>query len=165
MVDYNQRLRDLALDIPEPSAPAGLYTPWIKAGSLLHVAGQLSIGASGTYEGRVGPETDIGTAKAAARVCGLNLLSQIRAALGDLGRVRQVLKLNAFVCVAQGFNSIPAVADGCSQLFVDVFGEAGRHARVAVGVAELPRGAMVEVDAVLSIGPAATRGNASARTD
>jgi enamine deaminase RidA (YjgF/YER057c/UK114 family) len=116
---------------------------------LIHIAGQVSTDASGGVRGVVGEDVDLETARRAARICGLNLLAQMRTALGQLSRVRRVVKLNGFVQAGPGFFEIPQVLNGCSDLMVEVFGDAGRHARSAVGVYRLPLNFAVEVDAVV----------------
>jgi len=117
------------------------------------VSGQLPLRAGGlVYHGRVGAELTIGDGIAAARLCGLNLLAQVRAACGnDLDRVRRAVRLGGFVHAPSGFTDHPKVLNGASELMTDVFGEAGRHARFAVGAASLPLGAAVEVDAIFEI--------------
>ena len=127
------------------------YVPFVQSGSQLFISGQVSVDASGGIKGTVGTEVDEATAKAAARLCGINLIAQMKAALGDLSRVRRVVKLGGFVQAGPDFFAIPAVINGCSDLMVEVFGDAGRHARSAVGVYRLPLNFAVEVDAVVQI--------------
>ena len=128
------------------------YVPWVKTGNLVHISGQLSNDASGGLKGTVGDDVDLETAKAGARMCGVNLLAQIKAACdGDLERVVRVIKLGGFVQAAGDFTDIPQVINGCSDLMVEVFGDKGRHARSAVGVYRLPLGFAVEVDAVVEV--------------
>ena len=111
----------------------------------------MTVDASGGIKGIVGVDVDEATAKAAARLCGINLIAQMKAALGDLSRVKRVVKLGGFVQVGPDFYAIPAVVNGCSDLMVETFGDAGRHARSAVGVYRLPLGFSVEVDAVVEV--------------
>ena len=146
-------LRQLGLVLPPPPAPIASYRPWTRAGPLLFISGQVSTGSEGDWTGTLGRSAGLEDGIAAARLCGLNLLSQMKAAVGDLGRVLCVLKLTGFVKASPGCPSIPQVLDGCSSLLVEVLGEAGNHARSAVGVAELPRGCLVEVDAILEVSP------------
>lgn len=147
-----QRLADLGLVLPDPPAPVASYVPWVRSGGMVHVSGQVSRGADGDIKGRLGDTLDLAGGQAAARVCGLNLLAQLQAACGgDLDRVVRVVKLNGFVNVTPDFDPIPAVMNGCSDLMVAVLGDAGRHARSAVGVANLPLGYAVEVDGVFEI--------------
>ena len=149
----DERLRELGITLPTPMAPVANYVPFVRTGELVHIAGQVSIDASGGIRGVVGEEVDLDRATAAARLCGLNLIAQMKGALdGDLSRLRRVVKLNGFVQAGPSFTDIPKVVNGCSDLMVDVFGEAGRHARSAVGVYRLPLGFAVEVDAVIEAG-------------
>lgn len=147
------RLMELGLSLPTPPAPVASYVPFtITAGGIAHISGQVSVDASGGVKGKLGAGLTLEQGQAAARLCGINLLAQLKAATGgDLDRVKRVLKLGGFVNVAPDFDPIPAVVNGCSDLFVDVFGDAGRHARSAVGVANLPLGFAVEVDGVFEL--------------
>ncbi|MBJ7409486.1 MAG: RidA family protein [Phenylobacterium sp.] len=147
------RLAELGLVLPELVAPVANYVGWVRQGDLVHVSGQLSIGPGGGVKGVVGVDVDVPTAQDAARLCGLNLIAQFRAACdGDLDRVRRVVKLGGFVQAGPDFIDIPQVINGCSDLMVAAFGDAGRHARAAVGVYRLPLGFAVEVDAVIALG-------------
>jgi enamine deaminase RidA (YjgF/YER057c/UK114 family) len=148
-----QRLAQLGIILPSPAAPAGAYVPFVVTGSLLLVAGQLPIsGGTVVHHGRVGADLSVEDGVAAARLCGLNLLAQARAACdGDLDRVRRVLRLVGFVHGAPGFADHPKVLNGASELMVDVFGPAGRHVRVAVGASSLPLGAAVEIEGMFEI--------------
>lgn len=147
------RLQELGITLPTPPAPVASYVPFVIAGgTLVHVSGQVSVDAKGGIKGKLGGDLDLEDGKEAAALCGLNLLAQIRNACGgDLDRVVRVVKLNGFVNVAPDFDPIPAVMNGCSDLMVQVFGDAGRHARSAVGVANLPLGFAVEADGVFEI--------------
>ena len=146
------RLQELGLVLPEPVAPVANYVPAVQAGNLLHISGQISIDASGGIKGVVGVDVDLERAQAAARLCGINLLAQIRAAAhGDFERVRRIVKLGGFVQAGPDFFDIPKVINGCSDLMVEVLGDAGRHARSAVGVYRLPLNYAVEVDAVVEL--------------
>ena len=146
------RLTDLGISLPEPAKAVANYVPFVRSGNLLHISGQLSNDASGGIKGTVGADVSPEQAQAAARMCGVNLLAQMSAALdGDLERVARVVKLGGFVQAAGDFESIPAVINGCSDLMVEVFGDAGRHARSAVGVYRLPLGFAVEVDAIVEV--------------
>ena len=148
----DDRLAELGLTLPEPTRPVANYVPTARSGEHLYISGQVSIDASGGIRGVVGEDIDLETAKLAARTCGLNLIAQMKAALdGDLSRVRRVVKLNGFVQAGSGFFEIPQVLNGCSDLMVEVFGDAGRHARSAVGVYRLPLNFAVEVDAVVEV--------------
>lgn len=152
MSDPEQRLADLGLTLPDPVRPVANYVPFVRAGNLLHISGQVSTDASGGVRGVVGVAVSAEEARRAARICGLNLIAQMKAALdGDLSRVRRIVKLGGFVQAGEHFFEIPQVLNGCSDLMVEVFGEAGRHARSAVGVYRLPLNFAVEVDAVVEV--------------
>ncbi|MBX3510773.1 MAG: RidA family protein [Hyphomonadaceae bacterium] len=146
------RLRELGVTLPTPPAPVASYVPFVIVGNLVHVSGQVSVDASGGIKGKLGDAIEVEEGQAAARLCGLNLLAQVKAACGgDLDRVKRVVKLNGFVNVTPDFDPIPAVMNGCSDLMVSVFGDSGRHARSAVGMANLPLNYAVEVDGVFEI--------------
>lgn len=151
MSAIEDRLASLGIALPVPNAPVANYVPFVRAGSLLHVSGQVSLDASGGIKGVVGEDVDLETAKAAARLCGLSLIAQIKAAVGDLDAVTRIVKLGGFVQAGPGFFEIPQVVNGCSDLMVEVFGDKGRHARSAVGVYRLPMNFAVEVDAVVEV--------------
>ncbi|MFZ4071576.1 MAG: RidA family protein [Caulobacterales bacterium] len=152
MGKIDARLSELGIVLPTPPAPVASYVPFVAVGGLMHISGQVSVDASGGVKGKLGGGLTLEQGQAAARLCGLNLLAQMKAACGgDLDRVKRIVKLGGFVNVAPDFDPIPAVVNGCSDLMVAVFGEAGRHARSAVGVANLPLGFAVEVDAVIEI--------------
>ena len=153
MSEVEERLKSLGVALPQPVAPVANYVPFVRSGDLVHISGQVSTDASGGIKGIVGEEVDLETAQRAARLCGVNLIAQMKAAAGgDLGRVRRVVKLGGFVQVAADFFDIPKVVNGCSDLMVEAFGDAGRHARSAVGVYRLPLNFSVEVDAVVELG-------------
>jgi len=151
MSAIEDRLASLGIALPVPNAPVANYVPFVRAGSLLHISGQVSLDASGGIKGVVGEDVDPETAKAAARLCGLSLIAQIKAAVGDLDAVARIVKLGGFVQAGPGFFEIPQVVNGCSDLMVEVFGDKGRHARSAVGVYRLPMNFAVEVDAVVEV--------------
>ena len=146
------RLAALDITLPEPAKPVASYVSYVQTGNLVHVSGQLSNDASGGITGTVGVDVTPEEAAAAARLCAINLIAQIRAAVdGDLERVVRIVKLGGFVQAGPGFTAIPAVINGCSDLMVEVFGDAGKHARSAVGVYKLPLGFAVEVDAIVEV--------------
>ncbi|MGA2953780.1 MAG: RidA family protein [Caulobacteraceae bacterium] len=150
MTTPQDRLAALGVSLPEPIAPVANYVPFVRSGRLVHVSGQVSVDASGGVRGIVGEDVDLETGQRAARLCAINLIAQFRAACdGDLARVTRVVKLGGFVQAGPSFFDIPKVVNGCSDLMVEVFGEAGRHARSAVGVYRLPLNFAVEVDAVI----------------
>ena len=146
------RLAELGLVLPEPMAPVANYVPAVISQGLLYISGQVSNDADGGIKGVVGEDVDLERAQAAARLCGVNLLAQIRLAChGDFDRVRRIVKLGGFVQAGADFFDIPKVINGCSDLMVDVFADAGRHARSAVGVYRLPLNFAVEIDAVIEV--------------
>ena len=125
--------------------------PYVRSGNLLYVSGQISAGPDGLIKGRLGDDLDVAAGAAAARRCGLALLAQARAALGSLDQIVRVVKLGGFVCSTNDFTDQPEVVNGCSDLMVEVFGDAGRHARAAVSVNALPRGVAVEIEAIFEV--------------
>ncbi len=146
------RIAELGLTLPEPAKPVASYVSFVQTGNLVHISGQLSNDASGGIKGTVGVDVTPEQAAAAARLCAINLIAQIKAAVdGDLERVVRIVKLGGFVQAGPGFTAIPAVINGCSDLMVEVFGDAGKHARSAVGVYQLPLGFAVEVDAIVEV--------------
>ncbi len=146
------RLAELGLTLPDAPAPAANYVPYVRSGDLLFISGQISQGPDGLIKGRLGDTMDLVDGAEAARRCGLSLLAQARAALsGDLGRVVRVVKLTGFVNSTPDFTDQPKVVNGCSDLMVAVFGEAGRHARPAVSAPALPLGVAVEIEAVFQV--------------
>ena len=146
----DRRLEELGITLPQAAAPVAAYVPTVLANGLLHVSGQLPFRDGQVVTGRLGDDVDIRQGQEAARLCGLMLLAQVQAAVG-LDRVERVVKLGVFINSAVTFTQQPEVANGASELMQAVFGESGRHARAAVGVPALPRGAAVEVDAVFQI--------------
>jgi enamine deaminase RidA (YjgF/YER057c/UK114 family) len=152
MSNIEQRLSELGIVLPEAAAPVANYVPFQSSGNQVHISGQISITSEGIITGRVGADMGLEEAQAAARVCGINLIAQFKAACGgDLGKITQIVKLGGFVNADPGFYDIPKVINGTSDLMVEVFGDKGRHARSAVGVAVLPLNAAVEVDAVIAV--------------
>lgn len=145
------RLTELGLVLPEPAAPVASYVPAVEAKGLLHISGQLPFEGGVLMTGRLGDDRDLDFGIRAARACAIMLLAQIRRALGGLDRVERVVKLGVFVSSASSFTDQPKVANGASDLMEQVFGEAGRHARSAVGVPVLPLGAAVEIDALVAV--------------
>lgn len=153
-MSIDARLAELGITLPQPVAPVAVYVSSVEAGGMLHISGQISLGADGLMTGRLGEDRELDYGVAAARICGLNLIAQMKAALGSLDRVERVVKLGAFISSAPSFTDQPKVANGASELMADVFGEAGKHARSAVGVPVLPLGAVVEIDAIILVRPA-----------
>ena len=152
MSKVEERLSALGLTLPQPNPPVANYVPFVRAGDLVHISGQVSVDAGGGIRGTVGEDVDMETAKAAARLCGINLIAQMKAACdGDLDRVVRVVKLGGFVQAGPDFLEIPQVVNGASDLMVEAFGDTGKHARSAVGVYRLPMNFAVEVDAVVEV--------------
>lgn len=149
----DRALAQLGLTLPPAAAPVAAYVPAVSAGGLLHISGQLPFDNGAVMTGRLGEDRDLEFGVRAAEKCALMLVSQMKAALGGLHRVERIVKLGVFVSSAVDFTDQPKVANGASELMVALFGEAGRHARSAVGVAVLPLGAAVEVDAIVQIAP------------
>lgn len=151
MSQIDARLAELGIELPAAPAPAANYVPFVQSGAQLFVSGQISAGPDGLILGKLGAGMTTEEGAAAARRCGLSLIAQAKAALGDLDRVKRVVKLVGFVNSTAEFTEQPKVINGCSDLMVEVFGEAGRHARSAVSAASLPLGVAVEIEAIFEI--------------
>ncbi|MEQ8404391.1 MAG: RidA family protein [Oceanicaulis sp.] len=152
MTTIDTRLQALGITLPEAAAPVANYAPFQISRGQVHVSGQISLGPDGLVTGRLGADLDLEAGQAAARLCAINLIAQLKKACGgDLSRVKQVVKLGGFVNADPAFTDVPKVINGASDLMVEVFGDTGRHARSAVGVAVLPLNAAVEVDAIVDI--------------
>jgi enamine deaminase RidA (YjgF/YER057c/UK114 family) len=149
--DIESKLAERGLTLPEPAAPVAAYVPVVVANGIAHVSGQLPFADGMLMVGRLGEDRDIDYGKAAAEACALMIVAQLKKALGSLEKVERIVKLGVFVNSIPGFTEQPKVADGASQLMADLFGEAGRHARSAVGVPVLPLGAVVEIDAIVQV--------------
>ncbi|MHA7970944.1 RidA family protein [Rhizobium sp. CAU 1783] len=149
----DSRLQAMGITLPEAAAPAANYVPYVISGNLLYLSGQLPIeGGKVAVTGLVGSDVQLADAQRAAELCAINILAQARSALaGDLSRIVRVIKLNGFVASAPGFVEQHLVINGASNLIAGVLGEAGKHARAAVGMAALPLNAAVEIDAILEI--------------
>ena len=151
-MSIDQRLEELGITLPQPAAPVASYVPAVEQNGLLHISGQISFNEDGNLIlGRLGEDMNLERGIAAARRCGVMLLAQMKAALGSLDRVERIVKLGVFVNSTPSFTDQPKVANGASELMQEVFGEAGRHARSAVGVTVLPLGVAVEVDAIVAV--------------
>lgn len=152
-----KRLKSLNIDLPTPAAPVANYVPCVISGAWLIVSGQLALGKDGrldpSHTGKVGGAVSAEAGRAAARQCAINVLAQAKAALGDLDRIRRCVRLGGFINAAPGYSQIPPIMNGASDLIVEVLGEAGRHARSTIGVAELPLDSAVEVEALFEIAP------------
>jgi enamine deaminase RidA (YjgF/YER057c/UK114 family) len=145
-------LRDLGITLPAPPAPVASYVPFVTTGNLVFISGQVTASAEGLkYVGMVGRDLSLEDGKAAARLCAINAIAQLKAACGDLDRVKRCVKLNVTVNAVPDFAQHPEVANGASDLMVQAFGEAGKHARAAVGAGSLPRGVACEVEAIFEI--------------
>ncbi len=154
MVKPEQRLEELGLCLPEPGAPLAAYVPVMRSSDLLHVSGQLSADENGIIRGRLGDDMEIEQAQIAARNCALAILAQIaKTASVPLEKISRIVKLSVFVASTPDFHSHHLVANGASELLVAVLGEKGKHARAAFGVAALPLGAAVEVEAIVEVLP------------
>jgi enamine deaminase RidA (YjgF/YER057c/UK114 family) len=147
------RLAEMGITLPEAAAPAANYVPYVMSGNLLHISGQLPLeGGKVAVCGHLGRDVAVPAGQRAAELCAVNILAQAKAALGgDLGRIRRVVKLNGFVASAPDFTEQHLVINGASNLIAGVLGEAGKHARAAVGMAALPLNAAVEIDAIMEI--------------
>jgi enamine deaminase RidA (YjgF/YER057c/UK114 family) len=152
MMGVEERLAELGLVLPAAAAPVASYVPAVEVDGMLFVSGQISFAADGSLiKGRLGEGMTVAEGQAAAERCALMILAQVKAALGGFGRLERVVKLGVFVQCTPEFTEQPEVANGASDLFVKVLGDAGKHARAAVGVPALPRGVAVEVDAVFAV--------------
>jgi enamine deaminase RidA (YjgF/YER057c/UK114 family) len=149
--EVDAKLAALGLVLPAPAAPVAAYVPVVIAGGLAHVSGQVSFVDGVLVKGRLGEDVSLEQGVAAAQGCGLMILAQLKAALGSFERVERVVKLGGFVNSSGDFTDQPKVVNGASELMVAVFGEAGKHARSAVGVPTLPLGVAVEVDAIVAV--------------
>ena len=147
------RLAELGIVLPNPPAPVASYVPFVRTGNLVFVSGQVTLGPGGLeYVGTVGAEIMPDAARLAARLCAINVVAQLRAALdGDLDKVARCVKVNGYVNAVPGFAGHPEVVNGASDLFVEIFGDRGRHARAAVGAGSLPRNVAVEVEAIFEV--------------
>ena len=153
-MNVEAKLAELGLTLPAAAAPVAAYVPVVIAGGLAYVSGQVSFVDGTLVKGRLGDDVTLEQGITAAQGCGLMILAQLKAALGSLDRVERVVKLGAFINSPADFTDQPKVANGASELMVAVFGEAGKHARAAVGVPSLPLGCAVEVDAIVAVRPA-----------
>ena len=151
MSEIETRLAALGLVLPEPAAPVAAYVPVVEAGGLAHVSGQLPFIGGQLVTGRLGEDVSLEEGIVAAQACAVMILAQLKAALGSLERIERIVKLGAFVNSTADFTDQPKVANGASELMVAALGEAGKHARSAVGVPVLPLGAAVEVDAIVAV--------------
>lgn len=150
-----EKLAALGVVLPAAAAPVANYVPFVLSGPLLAVSGQLALGPDGkldaAHRGKVGTTVTAEAGREAARLCAINILAQVKAALGDLDRVGRCIRLGGFINAGAGFTQLASVMNGASDLMVEVFGEKGRHARSTIGVAELPLDSAVEIEALFEI--------------
>jgi enamine deaminase RidA (YjgF/YER057c/UK114 family) len=150
-----KRLKEMGVVLPKPAAPVANYVPSVRAGSLLFISGQLPLAEDGKlaqrHQGKLSADSEVEAAREAARLCVINVLAHAHAALGDLDRVKQVVRLGGFFNVESSFDSLPQVMNGASNFVAELFGDQGRHARTTVGVAHLLLNALAEVEAVFEI--------------
>ncbi|MBB4064928.1 RidA family protein [Gellertiella hungarica] len=146
------RLKELGITLPQAAAPAANYVPYVISGNMLYLSGQLPIeNGAVAVTGLLGRDVDVARGQRAAELCAINILAQAQAALGDLSRIKRIVKLNGFVASMPNFVEQHLVMNGASNLIASVLGEPGKHARAAVGMASLPLNAAVEIDAVIEI--------------
>ncbi len=153
MSQIENRLKELGIQLPAPPAPVASYVPYVVTGNLVFISGQITLTPEGLkFIGKVGTDISVEDGKAAAKLCAINLLAQLKAACGgNLDRVRRCVKLGVFVNAPSDFTQHPEVGNGASDLIVAVLGDAGKHARAATGAGSLPRGVAVEVDGIFEI--------------
>jgi enamine deaminase RidA (YjgF/YER057c/UK114 family) len=156
MGQIDGKLKELGVALPTPAAPVANYVPFVRSGNLVVISGQICLGPDGkladAHKGKVGAEVSAQTGQEAARLCAINVIAQLKNAIGDLDRVVRCVRLGGFINAAPTFAPLPGVMNGASDLMVAVFGDKGRHARTTVGVAELPFDAAVEVEAIFEVG-------------
>jgi len=146
-----QKIESLGIKLPTPPTPAGSYVPAVRTGSLLYISGQIPMeDGKVVFTGKVSDE-NLETAQKSARMCAINLLAQIKRELGDLDKVSKIVRLSGFVNSVPGFSQHPKVINSASDLFFEIFGEKGKHSRIAVGVASLPLDSMTEIDAIVEV--------------
>ena len=151
-MSIEQNLADLGIELPSPAAPAANYVPFVKSGNYLYISGQVPMGPDGLeFIGKVGESISADTAQQSAKLCAINILAQAKAALGDLNKIKRLVKLVGFVNSSPDFGEQPKVINGASDFMVAILGDKGHHARSAVGVAALPFGVSVEIEAIIEI--------------
>jgi len=156
MDNIEQRLSELGITLPPAPAPAANYVPYVRSGNLIFVAGQVCFGPDGKladqHKGKLGADVTDDMGREAARICALNVIAQVKTALeGDLDKVVRCVRLGGFINTTPDYAAIPQIMNGASDLMVEIFGEAGKHARSTVGVAELPMDCAVEVEAIFEV--------------
>lgn len=151
-MNVENKIKELGIEIPEMAAPAAMYVPIKQTGNLVFISGQIPVvGGQLQYAGQAGDDKTLEEAQESARLCAINVVAALKAHLGDLDRVKSIVKITVFVSSKTGFQKQHLVANGASQLLFDVFGEAGRHTRSAVSVNELPLNALTEVEAIVEV--------------
>lgn len=148
-MSHTARIASLGITIPTPASPIANYVRAVRVGNILFMSGQISIGGDEDYIGKV--DLNPAKAKRAARQCALNLMGNMQLELGTLDKVKRIIKLTGFINATPDYYAIPAIMDGASDIFVEVFGENGRHARSTIGASVLPRNCMVEVEAIIEV--------------
>ncbi len=155
MSTVDQKLADLGIALPTPAAPVANYVPFVRTGNLIFMSGQLCFGPDGklgdAHKGKLGAEVSMEAGQEAARLCAINILALLKAAVGDWGNVVRCVRLGGFINATPSFAALAPVLNGASDLIVAVLGEQGRHARTTIGVAELPLDAAVEVEAMFEV--------------
>jgi enamine deaminase RidA (YjgF/YER057c/UK114 family) len=155
MGQVEKKLSELGITLPTPAAPVANYVPFVRTGDLVVISGQICFGPDGkladAHKGKLGAEVSPERGQEAARLCAINVLAQLKSAVGDLDKVVRCVRLGGFINVVPTFSTVPAVMNGASDLMVAVFGDKGRHARSTIGVAELPADAAVEVEAIFEV--------------
>ena len=147
-----ERLQELGVSLPSPAAPVAAYIPCVRTGNLVYVSGQVpTVDGKPTHLGHLGGEVGLEDGRAAARTCAVNVIAALKAELGQLSQVLRIVKVTGFVACTPEFTDAPKVINAASELFGEAFGDAGRHARAAVGVAALPLGVPVEVEAIVEV--------------
>jgi enamine deaminase RidA (YjgF/YER057c/UK114 family) len=149
---FEEKIKQLGVTIPEPVKPLAAYIPALQFGNLVMTSGQVPMSAGSIkYQGKVGKDLTEEQGREAAKLCALNCLSAIKSVIGSLDKIKRVLKLTVFVSSAEGFTAQPKVANGASEFIVEIFGEAGKHVRSAVGVGELPLNSAVEIEMIVEL--------------
>jgi len=151
MMNPEAKLKSLGIALPEITPPAAIFVPWVRTGNLLFVSGHIAKREGKPWSGQVGAQISLAEGKEAARAAAIDLIATIRAAVGELRNVSRIVKLLVMVNSASGFSEQHLVANGASELFIEVFGDSGKHARSAVGMASLPLGACVEIELVAEV--------------
>jgi len=149
---FEEKIKELGITIPEPVKPLAAYIPAMQVGNLVMTSGQVPISAGVVkYQGKVGKDLSEEEGKAAAKLCAINCLSAVKSVIGNLDKIKRILKLTVFIASAEGFTAQPKVANGASEFIGEIFGEAGKHVRSAVGVSELPLNSAVEIEMIVEI--------------